>query len=83
MPSVRVTLHPIGASVIARAGHHQGKDKGKKVQLPSVTINVSERKQEHQEIDVTPNVTVSEPPKAAPFNYKEWRKGNYKKGTYT
>lgn len=51
----------------------------KTVELPSVNINISRDKEakQYKEIDITPDVKVSEPPPME-VNYKEERK----KGTY-
>jgi hypothetical protein len=48
----------------------------KTVELPSVNINISKDKEAkaYKEIDITPSVSVSEPPEQGQVNYREERK---------
>lgn len=83
LKSVDITNSGDGVKIIINQRIYQGKNaKGQKtVELPNVNINITERKKEKefQEIDITPNVKVSEPPREAPPNYaKEREKGIFR-----
>jgi len=83
LKSVDITNSGDGVKIIINQRIYQGKNaKGQKtVELPNVNINITERKKEkeYQEIDITPNVKVSEPPSEAPPNYsKEREKGIFR-----
>lgn len=76
LKAVDISHNTDGAKiVINQTVYMGGKAKGQKtVELPSVNINIREREKEYKEIDVTPDVKVSEPPPKAAQNYAEERK---------
>lgn len=80
LKSIDVNNSGDGVKIIINQKIYQGKGREvKTVELPSVSINITERHQERKEIDITPDVMVSEPPEEAPRSYATDRaKGNFK-----